>query len=264
MSESVRKYDAWVIRKGEGRASEDYLVVETALTITLNGEPLTVTMQTPGNELVLVRGLLYTEGIWTHKSKALMTGRIEKDKLGYVTSIDALTDDGDETSVISKRSLLSVSACGICGKTDIRFPSGKSLRPAWTELKLDLSSLFAAMQTQQKFFALSGGCHAAAAFDQQGNLLCTFEDIGRHNAVDKVVGNLLNAGELGRASVLTVSGRVSYEIVAKSFAAGIPVIAAVSSVSSLAVDYSKELGITLVGFCREGRATIYSHPDRLF
>jgi FdhD protein len=118
--------------------------------------------------------------------------------------------------------------------------------------------MFAEMRSEQMLFALTGGCHAAAAFDAQGQLLVCREDIGRHNAVDKVIGALLITGRLTDARHLLVSGRVSYEIVSKSFMAGIPILAAVSAPSSLAVDFAKELGISLFAFCRDQRMTLYS------
>ena len=119
------------------------------------------------------------------------------------------------------------------------------------------------MSALQFAFHQSGGTHAAAAFTLHGELLCLKEDIGRHNAVDKVIGDLILTQKLDPASCLTVSGRVSYEIIIKCFKAGIPIIAAVSAPSSLAVDYAKELGITLLAFCRDKRATCYSHPRRV-
>jgi FdhD protein len=111
-------------------------------------------------------------------------------------------------------------------------------------------------------FKQSGGTHAAAAFSIEGSLLCTMEDIGRHNAVDKVVGKLITLKRFDQAKIMTVSGRISYEIVIKCFKAKIPFLAAVSAPSSLAVDYAKELGITLFAFCRDKRATCYSNPQR--
>jgi FdhD protein len=119
------------------------------------------------------------------------------------------------------------------------------------------------MKLHQPDFEQSGGTHAAAAFDGQGNLLAVREDIGRHNAVDKVIGRLVLQNELSKAQVLTVSGRISYEITIKAFKAGIPVLAAVSAPSSLAVDYAKELGISLIGFCRANRFTCYANPQRV-
>ena len=118
------------------------------------------------------------------------------------------------------------------------------------------------MNTHQPNFNQSGGAHAAAAFDIKGKYLCSLEDIGRHNAVDKVVGYLIKNDQLDSAKIITVSGRISYEIVIKCIKAGIPFLAAVSAPSSLAVDFAKELGITLLAFCRDERATVYSHAHR--
>ena len=123
--------------------------------------------------------------------------------------------------------------------------------------------MFLMMNSKQSVFEKSGGSHAAAAFDRTGVLLSSMEDIGRHNAVDKVVGELINDSTVRKASVITVSGRISYEIIVKAFKAKIPVLCAVSAPSSLAVDYAKELGITLLAFCRDERATCYSNPERI-
>ncbi len=160
---------------------------------------------------------------------------------------------------------MSVSSCGICGKTELGELSflGKTVD---SKQQIDaglFSELFNKMNSKQFDFKQSGGTHAAAAFNQNGDLLSAMEDIGRHNAVDKVIGNLLYTQQLNTAKVMTVSGRISYEIVIKVFKAGIPFLAAVSAPSSLAVDYAKELGISLLGFCRDGRATCYSHPYRI-
>lgn len=256
MSNKTRTYQGIRITGAEHSHVADELTVEEALTIFLNHEPLTVTMQTPGNELELARGLLFTEGIWKNRKDEFPVRIVETNKLGHITAIRVDMNSAD-TSAISKRSLLSVSACGICGKTEIDFASGQLDRIPDSDFGL-IPGMYAQMNQEQQAFLASGGCHAASAFNAQGELLAVREDVGRHNAVDKVVGALLFAGKLSEARFLLVSGRVSYEIIAKSFAAGIPVLAAVSAPSSLAVDFAKELGITLFGFCRENRMTRYS------
>ena len=159
---------------------------------------------------------------------------------------------------------MSVSSCGICGRTELGDTSfnGESID---NNDKIDISllnSLFEKMNVMQSDFHQSGGTHAAAIFSINGKLLCSMEDIGRHNAVDKVIGKLILLKTLDNATILTVSGRVSYEIIIKCFKAKIPFLAAVSAPSSLAVDFAKELGITLFAFCRDGRATCYSHSQR--
>jgi len=260
--EPFRSYQALRMERGELRQAADDLVAEVPLSISVNGEPLTITMQTPGSEHDLVRGLLYTEGIWkSRKEEPEWTAR-EYDSQGYLTAVD-IAMDHRHRSAISRRSLLSVAACGICGKTEFLPPEAPARFNAGAETHDMIHELFRKMGEEQHMFHRTGGCHAAAAFHLDGSLLCVREDIGRHNAVDKVIGALLREGRLTEATTLAVSGRVSYEIVAKAFAAGIPVIAAVSSVSTLAVDMARECGITLAGFCREGRATFYSYPSRL-
>lgn len=162
---------------------------------------------------------------------------------------------------LNKRTLLSVSSCGICGKQkleDIQI-SGDSLSTSVAITTKDLEQLFQIMQKKQTVFRKTGGSHAASIFDPNKNLLVVREDIGRHNAVDKAVGALLNEQQLQNAAILLVSGRVSYEIISKAFIAKIPIIAAVSACSSLAVDFAKEFGIQLIGFSRDDNAMIYAN-----
>ncbi|MFM9984856.1 MAG: formate dehydrogenase accessory sulfurtransferase FdhD [Flavobacteriales bacterium] len=256
MSEKTRTYKGIRITGDKESNVSDELTVEEALTIFLNDDPLTVTMQTPGNELELARGLLFTEGILKSRTEDFPAKVAETNKSGNITAIRVQLD-GVQASAISKRSLLSVSACGICGKTEIDFVTGKLESTGLANFDL-IPQMFDQMKDSQQAFLSSGGCHAAAAFNSKGKMLSVREDVGRHNAVDKVIGALLFEGRLSEARFLLVSGRVSYEIIAKTFAAGIPVLAAVSAPSSLAVDFCKELGITLFGFCRENRMTRYS------
>ena len=155
--------------------------------------------------------------------------------------------------------MLSVSSCGICGKRelgDLSIKGDKLEGIDFSPSQIDI--LLSKMQQHQIGFYKSGGSHAAAVFDNTLKLMITREDIGRHNAVDKAVGFLLNNSELKTASFMLVSGRISYEIITKTFRAKIPVLIAVSAPSSLAVDFAKELGITLFGFCRNNKATRYS------
>ncbi|MBL1281595.1 MAG: formate dehydrogenase accessory sulfurtransferase FdhD [Fluviicola sp.] len=247
----------------------DSLTIEEALQININGTPFTVTMRTPGDDAFLVRGLLHTEGILKNANYQPEIVLKKENREGIVTVVN-LTIPEEELGegYSNSRSLLSVSSCGICGRTELEdvktdeefIQSAKS--PNTINAKT-ISGLFAKMNEYQKAFHQSGGTHAAAAFDSKGTILCSLEDIGRHNAVDKVVGKLIAENKLKKASCMTVSGRISYEIIIKSFKARIPVLAAVSAPSSLSVDYAKELGITLFAFCREGRATCYSHPQRV-
>jgi len=244
----------------------DVLSVEEALQINVNGTPFTITMRSPNNDEALVRGLLHSEGV-LNNAHYLPEIQLQKEKEGSIITVATLhVPEGQLGDGYSNgRNLLSVSSCGICGKTELddlahlgaALPSSKSL-----DSRL-IPVLFERMQEAQNSFKQSGGSHAAAAFNAQGELLACMEDIGRHNAVDKVVGDLILQGKSGQAQTLLVSGRISYEIVIKAFKAKIPILCAVSAPSSLAVDYAKELGLTLLAFCRGERSTCYAHPERI-
>ncbi len=262
---ATRKYQAKKYESNSIEKAVDALTVEEALQININNKPFTVSMRTPGDDISLVRGMLHSEGIVknAHFIPDLILKKENED--GIVTIVDLQIPKKELGEGYSNsRTLLSVSSCGICGRTELGDLSflGKTIDE---HKKIDiaiLNDLFEKMNDQQHSFHQSGGTHAAAAFNLEGDLLSAMEDIGRHNAVDKVIGKLILSKTLKEASVLTVSGRVSYEIVIKCFKAGIPFLAAVSAPSSLAVDYAKELGITLFAFCRDERATCYSLPER--
>jgi FdhD protein len=244
----------------------DALTVEEALQININGKPFTVTMRTPGDDISLVRGLLHSEGVI--KDKAYSPNVIlEKESDEGIISVANLNIPEEHLGdgYMNSRSLLSVSSCGICGRTELEDLCfmGKVLDEKEMVHMDTIHSMFDQMSRVQKAFQQSGGSHAAAAFDMEGNMVTSMEDIGRHNAVDKVIGDLLLKQEINKAKVITVSGRISYEIIVKTFKAKIPILCAVSAPSTLAVDYAKELGISLLAFCRNERATCYSHPYRI-
>ncbi len=262
---ATRKYQANKFEKHTVNKALDALTVEEALQININKKPFTVSMRTPGDDVSLVRGMLHSEGILKNSNFIPDVILKKENDEGIVTVVNLAVPEKElGEGYTNSRTLLSVSSCGICGKTelgDLAF-IGKTIDED-TKIEIGLlSDLFDKMNALQYSFHQSGGTHAAAAFTLDGELLCAMEDIGRHNAVDKVIGKLILEKELKKASVLTVSGRVSYEIVIKCFKAGIPFLAAVSAPSSLAVDYAKELGITLFAFCRDDRATCYSNPQR--
>lgn len=263
--EITLRYDALKLMADKAQAVSDALTVEHPLSISINGEPFTLTMQTPGNEKELVRGLLFTEGIYKKKNASLNIEVTETSTHNFVSKVNVSIDEEElDHSQLNKRNLLSVASCGICGKTELNLPDGSRLQINTSKLSLnDVQQMFEEMHRVQTAFLSSGGCHAAAAFSVDKKMLTMQEDIGRHNAVDKVIGSLLMKHELHQAQFLLVSGRVSYEIVSKCFIAGIPFLLAVSAPSTLAVDFAKELGITLLGFCREDRATVYSHHERI-
>lgn len=255
----TKKYEGYLVNNGDSRKINDELVVEAALQININNEAYTVVMRTPGDDFELIRGLLYAEDIYKHKEN-LNFEIIEKKGNGF-SIINATIDKKLlGKGYLNKRTLLSVSSCGICGKQkleDISF-SGKKLNTK-NSFDIDrLETMFDEMRNLQDTFELSGGSHAASLFDKNYNILTLKEDIGRHNAVDKAIGQLINTNELKEINCLLVSGRVSYEIISKAFIAKIQIVVAVSACSTLAVDFAKEFGICLIGFSRGKKATIYS------
>ncbi|WP_412986017.1 formate dehydrogenase accessory sulfurtransferase FdhD [Pontimicrobium sp. IMCC45349] len=262
---ATRNYEGKKFESKEVNKIVDALTVEEALQININNEPFTVSMRTPGNDVSLVRGLLHSEGIINDVNFIPEVSIKKENNNGIVTIVNVnIPEDKLGEGYTNSRSLLSVSSCGICGKTELSDLSfiGKTIDDH-KKIDIDLiNQLFKKMNDYQFNFKQSGGAHAAAAFSIDGKLLASMEDIGRHNAVDKVIGKLIADNAIKSTKILTVSGRISYEIVVKCFKAQIPFLAAVSAPSSLAVDYAKELGITLLAFCRDNRATCYSHPQR--
>ena len=255
-----KKFDGSVVNK-----TLDSLNIEEALQININDAPFVVSMRTPGDDICLIRGMLHSEGIIRNKNFVPDIVMKKENDDGIVTVVNVFIPEEElGKGYTNSRSLLSVSSCGICGRTELGDLSfmGSTIDD---QQKMDMGmigTLFEKMKTRQLDFKQSGGTHAAAAFTIKGELICAMEDIGRHNAVDKVIGALILKKKLKEARILTVSGRISYEIVIKCFMAEMPFLAAVSAPSSLAVDYAKELGITLFAFCRNDRATCYSNPQR--
>lgn len=243
---------------------EDAISIEVALSIAVNGKAFTITMQTPGNEKDLARGLLFTEGIITdleHEPKIIVTG---KNADGYITAVNVMVSpELVVKDFANTRNVISGSSCGVCGKTELEDNTSQTIKNT-SILKAEVvPGLFEKISQGQKNFQLSGGTHAAGAFTIEGEMITLQEDIGRHNAVDKVIGFLISNKLLNKAKCLTVSGRISYEIVSKIKAAGIPFLAAVSAPSSLAIDNARDAGITLMAFCRNTKFTVYSHPEQI-
>lgn len=253
---------------GCGRRAIETLAVEAPLQIKVNGESFTTTMRTPGDDEALARGLLYTEDI-VPSVEAKMDFEVLRDhESDLISGVDVVVDEGDVAKpVAGKRSLLSSSSCGVCGTREpedlaVFGPPLPTLEDQPFDLAL-IPKMLAHMAANQLVFDRSGGVHAAAAFSIGGHPLVVREDIGRHNAVDKVVGHLLVEGSLESAGVILVSGRVSYEIVYKTYRARIPVLLAVSAPSSMAVETGERLGMTVIAFCRGERATVYSGMQRV-
>ncbi|MBZ0113388.1 MAG: formate dehydrogenase accessory sulfurtransferase FdhD [Thermoanaerobaculia bacterium] len=270
----TRLWPTWFYGDGAKQLLEDPVVVEEPLEILLHlhGEadpmPLTVTMRTPGDDVELVAGLLYTEGI-VERPTDIVRMETEADPNrpteNRVTAYLA-AGIGLEQHEIA-RSFLSNSACGVCGKSAVdsifihrlpNLPSGPHVAP---DVLQRLPSL---MRSGQDTFQRTGGIHAAALFDERGELLLLREDVGRHNAVDKLIGTLLLEGRLPVApSILLASGRIGFEITQKVLRAGIPILAAVGAPTSLSLRLAERGGLTLIGFLGEDRLNLYTHPARL-
>ncbi|MDX6312911.1 MAG: FdhD protein, partial [Streptomyces sp.] len=261
------------IRDGAESHRADTLVAEEPLEIRLNGKPLAITMRTPGDDFALAAGFLVSEGV---------LGRA--DELANIVYCAGATVDGSNTynivdvrlapgvavpDITLERNVYTTSSCGLCGKasldavrTQARWPISDS-PPVRLEPEL-LSALPDRLRAHQQVFERTGGLHAAALFTAEGELLDVREDVGRHNAVDKLVGRALQQGLLPLAGkILMVSGRASFELAQKAVMAGIPVLAAVSAPSSLAVDLANEAGLTLVGFLRGTSMNVYAGEQRI-
>ncbi len=248
----------------EFSSKEDAVSVEVALSIAVNEIPFTVTMQTPGSELDLARGILFTENIIREQNFIPVVNVINKNEDGNITSINVQVPEELILNDFSgTRNVISSSSCGVCGKTSLSDLECDSVNNS-AILKVELiPEMFQLVSKNQKDFQQSGGTHAAGAFTIDGELITIQEDIGRHNAVDKVIGYLINHQLLDQVKCLTVSGRISYEIVNKAKSAGIPFLAAVSAPSSLAIENAQDSGITLMAFCRNTKFTIYSNPQQV-
>ena len=253
----------------------DAVVTEEPLQLVLDGVPLSDVMRTPGEDIELALGLMFAEGI-VRSLDAIGHVRIsaESGETASGISVDSSLVESNQIDVQlteaprrrPERSMLSSSACGVCGAVlieDLRrdlaqLPAGPTIDPAL------LPPLVERLRSGQGVFERTGGLHAAGLFSSGGDLICMREDIGRHNAVDKVVGRMLLDGRLpARDTILVVSGRAGYEIVQKSITAGMPLLAAVGAPSSLAVALSREFNQTLVGFLRGERFNVYAAPERL-
>ena len=245
---------------------QDSLAAEEPLEIRIAGVPLTVTMRTPGNDLELAAGFLLTEGIIESPEQiaGLRAKLPENGTKSNVVEVELKDSDFDSEDL--QRNFYAASSCGICGKASINAIRVRGLRQLDSGFRVDpemLCRLPEALRAEQEVFSRTGGLHAAALFDGAGQLLALREDIGRHNAVDKIVGWAVLEKKLPLSqNVMLVSGRGGFEIVQKALAAGIPILASVSAPSSLAVKLARELGLTLVGFLRGRRFVVYSDEFR--
>jgi len=245
---------------------EDMLAAEEPLEIRIGDVPLTVTMRTPGHDRELAAGFLLTEGLIEDASQIMQLRSYVTTTGGKENGVEAELRDCEFDPAQMQRNFFAASSCGICGKASIEAVRLRGLRAPMGGFRFDpemLCSLPEKLREAQTVFSHTGGLHAAALFDAAGNLLVLREDIGRHNAVDKVIGWALLQGLAPLAAYgLLVSGRGGFEIVQKALAAGLPLVASVSAPSSLAVQLARELGMTLVGFLRGRRFVMYAGAER--
>jgi FdhD protein len=267
------KATVWVVENGKVRSRLDQLATEEPLEIRLVSPQKTVavTMRTPGADFELAAGFLYSEGV--------VSSREDIDRISYC--VDADVDGEQRYNIVNvalreglsvdlqplERHFFTTSACGVCGRASLEalrsreypvIPNGPEVSAAV------IYSLPDQLRSAQRVFSTTGGLHAAGLFDAQGTLLSVREDVGRHNALDKLVGSAILSDELPLNNrIVMVSGRSSFEILQKCLAAGVPIVCAVSAPSSLAVALAREFGITLVGFLRGERFNIYAGKERL-
>jgi len=258
--EPIAEVEVVRVAGSRARPDRDIVVVEEPMEIRLDGVPLAVLMRTPGQEADLVLGFALTEGIVLSPTEVTgVTNEGDGDRFRLDLAPGVQVDPEQ-----FRRNAYTTSSCGVCGKASI-----DAVRVAARPVPLGPRLTFGFLRTlpdllagAQPTFAATGGLHGAAIFSSSGDLLAAAEDIGRHNATDKAIGNLARRQwPLGEV-ILMVSGRVSFEITQKAAVAGIPVVAGVSAASSLAVELARDLGMTLVGFVREQRLVIYSGADR--
>jgi FdhD protein len=253
------------------RSEVDEVAIEEPLEIRVAGDALAITMRTPGEDRDLALGFLYAEGVIVSiddVGSAAHCGRLGEEGFGNV--IDILPAPGTalapERVMGARRGTIVSSSCGVCGRLSIDDLAARCtpVDDASKVASTTLSCAIEALRGDQRVFARTGGVHAAGLFDLDGNLLVLREDVGRHNAVDKVVGHLLMTRALpARRCILAVSGRASFEIVQKAVVAEIPIVASVSAASSLAIDLAARMNVTLAAFVRDGAMNVYTARERV-
>jgi FdhD protein len=246
-------------RNAESSFDRDDVAVEEPLELRLNGKAISVTLRTPGDDEALALGFLWGEGILTRRAELISVEQVAENAVNAQVAAAVLERGGWQ------RNFYATSSCGVCGKASlsmIRAPGGvvAAASPLRPEMLLPLP---AKARAAQEIFARTGGLHAAAWVDPEGEIRCLREDVGRHNAVDKVVGRALLDGSLPLGGqLLFVSGRAGFELVQKAIAAGFAALLAVGAPSSLAVSLAQERGLGLAGFLRADGMNVYAHPER--
>jgi FdhD protein len=260
-----------ILRQGQAAAERDSVAVEEPMEVRVNGASFAVIMRTPGADRDLAAGFLLAEDVIR-----------SADEIGTIEYCQDVEDEGRDNTINvtvtgeaverldarlgERRQVTMTSACGMCGRRTIESLQSRvaSVRGEWTVSAAVIASLPDRLRSSQAVFDSTGGLHAAGLFDRSGLLQLSAEDVGRHNAVDKIAGRTLLAGRHPLdMSILLVSGRMSFELVQKALLAGVPLIAAVSAPSSLAIELAEQSNITLCGFVRGPRFNIYSHPRRI-
>lgn len=251
-------------RAGEVSIVDDDLAREEPLEIRARGRAVSVTMRTPGHDEELAVGFLLSEGLVRRREDVVKVEPCDRNDEGNLLNVLLAPDVYVDFEKLT-RHVFASSSCGLCGRATIDAVRGQ-FKPIENELRIEpavLLTLPEVMRAEQETFDRTGGLHAAGLFTPAGELVGLREDVGRHNAVDKVLGHALMNGIDAGQHVLLVSGRLSFEILQKALAAGVAIVAAVSAPSSLAVEFARENGQTLIGFLRQGRMNVYSHEERL-
>lgn len=258
------------LRAGEpAERREDWLAREEPLQLRLNGRDYSVLMRTPGHDRQLALGHLLAEGVISGVNEVLDMVRCAEDEALRGNSLDVILAPGCEVDwPAQSRASASTSSCGVCGKTSIEAVlARRCLPPLGPALQVPaalLTALPEALRQAQPTFAQTGGLHACALFSGGGELLALREDVGRHNALDKLIGWALQEGRWPCSeAILLLSGRVSFEMMQKAAACGVGLVAAISAPSSLAVQFAEQSGQTLVAFLRAGSMNVYTHPQRV-
>ena len=271
MSEALRSVGVVRVRGGARADGSDRAATEEPLEVRLHDRSFAVIMRTPGADRELAAGFLLAERV--------ITGADELGTIAHCTDpaaehreniVNVTLTNGSAAAIdrllAGRRHVTTSSACGMCGRQTIESLAADvaPVRADWTIAAFAISALPVRLRERQAVFDETGGLHAAGLFHRDGHLIDVAEDVGRHNAVDKIVGRMLMREALPLADhILCVSGRTSFEIVQKAIVAGIPIVAAVSAPSSLAIELAAEFGVTLIGFIRGDRFNIYAHPGRI-
>jgi FdhD protein len=271
MPEALRTVDVVRVRGGRRAVESDSAATEEPLEVRLHGQPFAVIMRTPGADRELAAGFLLAERVITGIDDLGTIAHCTDPAAGHPENIiDVTLVNGSAAAVdrllAARRQVTTTASCGMCGRRTIESLAADvaPLRAGWSVPPAVIVALPAQLRARQAVFDETGGLHAAGLFTRDGRLLDVAEDVGRHNAVDKIVGRMLMREALPLSDhLLCVSGRTSFEIVQKALLAGIPILAAVSAPSSLAIELASEYGVTLAGFIRGDGFNIYAHPERI-